>query len=354
MVTKAAQYLTLIAAAMMIIGFLGMPSVNIAAGDTWTKKADMPGSSFVSAAAAVDGKIYVFGGSLVGGITLGIFYEYDPANDEWKTKADIPTPRCRHSACAVNGKIYVIGGTPNNYGDDNLATVEEYDPATDTWTRKADMPTPRHSLATNVVDGKIYAIAGHKGSLAFDRAIPVPNVEVYDPATDTWEKREDMPYVPHYLVSTGVVDGKIYFARGSATYEYDPVTDTWKLDRARMPTTRIFARGAVANDRFYVISGYHGDFDITNRESVGLVVEAYDPFTDTWATRAPMVEREAEFGIAVSDGKIYTFGGLSVDMVVSTVEEYTPEGWPFPEDVVSSVTPKNKMATLWGDIKSIR
>jgi hypothetical protein len=121
-----------------------------------------------------------------------------------------------------------------------------------------------------------------------------------------------------------------------------------------MPTPRISARGAVVNDTFYVISGYHGDFNYANKESVGLVVEAYDPFTDTWATRAPMVEREAEFGIAVSDGKIYTFGGWNGEMVVSAVEEYTPEGWPFPEDVVSSVTPGNKIATLWGSIKRAR
>jgi N-acetylneuraminic acid mutarotase len=138
------QNLTLIATVLMIVGFLGMSSVVLAAGDTWTKKADMPVRAFESAAAAVDGKIYVFGGDSGPGTTLGTSYEYDPARDEWQIKADMPTPRLRHSACAVNGRIYVIGGTPNNFGDDVLATMEEYDPATDTWTRKADMPTPRH------------------------------------------------------------------------------------------------------------------------------------------------------------------------------------------------------------------
>jgi hypothetical protein len=38
--------------------------------------------------------------------------------------------------------------------------VEAYDPVTDTWTTKADMPAARALLSTSVVDGKIYAIGG--------------------------------------------------------------------------------------------------------------------------------------------------------------------------------------------------
>jgi len=39
--------------------------------------------------------------------------------------------------------------------------VEEYEPATDTWTRKTNMPTARCGLSTSVVDWKIYAIGGN-------------------------------------------------------------------------------------------------------------------------------------------------------------------------------------------------
>jgi N-acetylneuraminic acid mutarotase len=41
-----------------------------------------------------------------------------------------------------------------------LAVVEEYDPVTDKWTKKVDMPTGRKYLSTSVVNGKIYAIGG--------------------------------------------------------------------------------------------------------------------------------------------------------------------------------------------------
>ena len=42
-----------------------------------------------------------------------------------------------------------------------------YDPATDKWTEKPDMPTARQFLTTSAVGGKVYAIGG---------AIPAPNV----------------------------------------------------------------------------------------------------------------------------------------------------------------------------------
>jgi hypothetical protein len=55
-----------------------------------------------------------------------------------------------------------------------LSTVEEYDPATDRWTEKTDMPTARSWLSTSVVNRKIYAIGGCKNQNIL--AI----VEVYD------------------------------------------------------------------------------------------------------------------------------------------------------------------------------
>lgn len=66
------------------------------------------------------------------------------------------------AASVVNGKIYAIGGAYNN--SVIYSTVEEYDPVTDTWTYKEDMPTERVYLATSVFDGKIYAIGGYSYS----------------------------------------------------------------------------------------------------------------------------------------------------------------------------------------------
>jgi hypothetical protein len=57
-----------------------------------------------------------------------------------------------------------------------LSTVQEYDPVTDAWKNKANMPTARSGLSTNAVGGKIYAIGG----LANPAAMALSTVEEYD------------------------------------------------------------------------------------------------------------------------------------------------------------------------------
>ncbi len=86
----------------------------------------------------------------------------------------MPTPRWGLSTSAVNGKIYAVGGTPN--GREGLQSVEVYDPATNTWEKAPNIPTPRGNLSTNTVQGKVYAIGGSQGLLR--RALAT--VEAYD------------------------------------------------------------------------------------------------------------------------------------------------------------------------------
>ena len=97
------------------------------ATDTWERKADAPTArSWQSpTAGVVDGRIYVIGGDA--GPPDADVEEYDPATDTWTTRADMPTPRGALSTTALNGKIYVIGGTVTLFND-VLSTVEEYYP----------------------------------------------------------------------------------------------------------------------------------------------------------------------------------------------------------------------------------
>ncbi len=68
------------------------------------------------------------------------------AGDTWTYKAIMPTARGFVSGCVLDGKLYVIGGFPSHYSV--TAAVEMYDPATDAWTRRADMPAARCGHAT--------------------------------------------------------------------------------------------------------------------------------------------------------------------------------------------------------------
>jgi len=81
-----------------------------------------------------------------------------------------------------------------------------YDPATDTWTTKTNMPTERHQLAAAAIDGKLYVVGGWSWSLK-------TALEVYDPATDTWSTKANMPTSREGLAAAAI-DGKLYVVGG--------------------------------------------------------------------------------------------------------------------------------------------
>lgn len=145
--------------------------------DTWTTGYEpIPEPVAFASAAVVDNKIYLIGGrrnSLDPGNpdpddVLSTVYEYDPGANTWTQKADIPSPRPgeisgrnRAAAAVVDGKIYLMGGT--NYPDRWLDTVQVYDPAGSSggsWDTLNWMPSRRGELAAAAVGDTIYAFGG--------------------------------------------------------------------------------------------------------------------------------------------------------------------------------------------------
>ena len=349
---------------LMLIGLLGTASMSLGVGDTWTQKADMPTARHSASSAVVDGKIYAIGGWSSLGSRTAVVEQYDPAADIWTTRADMPTARSGVAAAAVDGIIYAVGGWPEGSGIE-LSTVEAYDPATDTWTTKADMPTARALSAIAVVDGKIYVIGG-VGGVAGETVQdnrPLSAVEVYDPATDTWTTKADMP-TARYFPAACVVDGRIYVFCGNTTWGvpdgfvptvevYDPATDTW-TQASDMPRARSHHAPAasVVDGKIYLIGG--SDWP---EAFMSPVVFVYDPATDTWTTAADFPTPRWDYTANVVDGKIYTIGGRIGEedaypnlSPVSTVEEFDP-GLP---GVISSVSPAEKLLETWGQIKKVQ
>ena len=90
-----------------------------------------------------------------------------------------------------------------------LTNVNEvYDPTTDTWETKESMPTPRSDLRANVVNGKIYLIGGHDPNVHFKPGASTHN-EVYDPATDSWSKKNLFQMLQAIMVQQSLVTGYI-------------------------------------------------------------------------------------------------------------------------------------------------
>ena len=204
-----------------------------------------------------------------------------------------------------------------------------------TWTNRADMPTGKMALSTSVADGVIYAIGGRTGGSAVE---VFASVAAYDPAADNWTTLTDMP-TPRFWHASGVVDGIIYVVGGtsnpsnavvlplSTVEAYDPATDTWTT-RAKLPTARYGLTISVVNGIIYAIGGMGF--------SPSPTVEAYDPSTDTWTTVAAMPTPRGWLTSSVDDGKVYVFGGLDSGLAgMSAAESYDPatNAWTTQSDM---------------------
>jgi N-acetylneuraminic acid mutarotase len=246
--------------------------------DSWIKKTGMPGARMGFGCTVMDGKIYAIGGGMVGSHCLADVLIYDPVTDTWASKAPLPKARMELAANTVNGKIYAIGGSLNTTGTLwGIPNVEEYDPATDTWIPKKNKPTAVWGLRTCVIEGKIYAIGGRTG----DGTYYV--VEVYDPENDSWEKLKGIG-IGSYFHSVSFFDGKIYIFGGwylctgspyDRVIEYDPVTQTG-IYKTRMPHTIAGHSSVVWENNIYLIGGTTTGHIFTPINTVYV----YDPVAD--------------------------------------------------------------------------
>lgn len=222
-------------------GFTSFEKFNTL-NNLWTSLPKLPFSFFSIRGATVGGNIYVFGGVL----NNNAVYRYDPSSGSWTKLHDMPSMDWMGMPAVVNNKVYIIGGH-NSSGA--LSTVLEYDPSTDTWNAsRTPMPTARYAPATAVYNNKIYVLGGNYGN---------NKNEVYDPTTNTWQSKADVPFDSAGWGVAGVINGKIYYtdSETSNMAVYTPETDSWSsLSGLTMP--RSYPTGETVNGRLYVIGGF--------------------------------------------------------------------------------------------------
>jgi len=295
----------------------------------WTRVASVPQYRLEAQGAAVDGKLYVFGGYSVN--TPGTYAPtdtmilYDPQTNIWRQLASRMPIGLSHAGVAVDGKdIYVAGGYPwNGYTSQYFATkdVWKFNVDSQIWTRMPSLPAARGAGALARVGRTLHFFFGvdqARNDVATHWVLDLDQV----PQGAGWVDANSVNPVPldyatNHLGAVTLND-KIYVVGGQKgkvdgdtrayLHVYDPATRIWTRLKD-MPATRshITASVFVLGNRIIVAGG--DEFAVP----VGSLF-AYDPARNVWEDMTPLglgatqytepITRKAGVAAAI-DGKIY-------------------------------------------------
>ncbi len=203
---------------------------------SWAFLSDMPVavSNNAVAAATVAGRTYVFSFAGIGAskdwddIHLNGF-RYDVEMGSWDAIPPLPDPvggKIAAAASTVKNKIYIIGGyhVASDYTETSSNKVHVYNPEINAYEPDGtDIPIPIDDHVQAVWrDSLIYVISG------WSNTANVPNVQIYNPATDTWMSGTPVPATSSWKVFGGsgvIVGDTIYYAGGAKSIgNFGPTT----------------------------------------------------------------------------------------------------------------------------------
>jgi N-acetylneuraminic acid mutarotase len=296
----------------------GSPSLP-AASNSWMMRRSLSPDRQVMAAGTINGIIYVAGGRHIEPITnrvrvLARVDAYNVATNTWSQVASMPGPREEpNGASVINGKLYVTGGRSNVVTPEQFfkptKTLFVYNPATNSWMRKADMPQAGCGGVQGVISGKLYVYmpsvrwcnpAGSGGDMA--------RFYQYNPSTNTWMSRATPPaealWSEAQIGAGGAINGKFYLVgHNSGLHVYDPTSNTWQT-RASMSASRSGMKATMLNGKLFLVGGHElrSDFPLPT-------LEVYNPMTNTWALKAPLPVGVSAGAAVTAEGRIYYVAG---------------------------------------------
>ncbi|MFK7771893.1 MAG: kelch repeat-containing protein [Saprospiraceae bacterium] len=231
---------------------------------------------------------------------------------QW-TSSTMPNARGQIISTSADGKLYIAGGSSNT---GYLPNILIYDIATDTWDQSILLEEARANVVTTIHGNKLFCAGG----IVWETSLEYPQVEIIDIVSKEIIQVDSLS-IPRILSSAVSVGNKVLFAGGfDITYIdftlseliafsrvdiYDVDTDTWITVELSEP--RGGMAHAVLGNKAYFAGGYKGNGEASSR------VDIYDASTDTWTT-AELSEARAFYGGGVeADGKVYFAGGLDAN-----------------------------------------
>ncbi|MCB0043958.1 MAG: hypothetical protein KDD92_00825 [Caldilineaceae bacterium] len=230
----------------------------------WTNGAPLPKPVANAAAAPLEGRVYVAGGSTVtddgGSLIYDHFWVYDPQENLWSSLGTLPVAVAGATLVADDASLYLLGGWD---GQQMRNDVWRYTPeaeagGTGTWELITRLDVARAFFGAAVVDREIYVAGGYDGQRDLDA------VSVYSLVTNTWR---DLPSMGTARSGHALVyDGLALFALGGGwhtdvfTHErYDPATGLWSNFPSPLEGEWRNLAAVAQGERLHLLGGWSGD-----------------------------------------------------------------------------------------------
>ena len=275
--------------------------------DAWQKQwqalGRLPGGNHDIFAAELDGILYTSGGATSGWgypAAQHLFDElwgYDPGMDVWRVVGHLPFPRCYNGVAVLDGEIWNVGGAI--HAEDNvrgrgprlpLNDVDIYNPSTDTWRLGPQLGTARQEPVVLTANGRIYAIGGADKDDALD------SVESIGPGEMEWRSEPSLP-LPMRQYAGCVLDGVIYVVSKAGAFSFEPQAAQW-IPLPPAPQLPQASQVAAHDGQVWVLGSYKTDQGYR-----------YSPADKTWQP-APDLPAPNSWGAAAElGGRLVVVGG---------------------------------------------
>lgn len=269
---------------------------------------DMPGGRKGMSAVALDGKIWLLGGSQNMHGELNSVAIYDPLTDAWQQEGPaFQYARDNATAQVYDGRIYIFGG---RHDSEIVSAVEMFDANAGYWQTVSEMPAPRFGLTSVVVDSAIWLIGGSEQNSSSSQ-----RVDIYYPASNRWEQGPSLATgrssaMAALIQGTVYVFGGFYFGPVSGYEKYDPGAGAWQM-AGSMPSP-MAASGYAGDGSTMWLAGGMGSGGMTDQ------VLRFDG--QSWTPTATLTRAKSECAAVVFDGRLYVFGGQAGHMMGGTVD----------------------------------
>jgi len=321
------------AAVMLGTGWLSaLGAVLVAAGAqalefTWEELAPLPVSRGGHAAAWLDGRLIVMGGTTWQGEQkrwLSQVEAYAARSRAWETIGQLPHPLADAAAAERRQQRWLIGGADRTTTFDTVWRVR-LDGDRLVCIPDQPLPEPRAYASAQFVGSALHVIGGATDANNLSTARPTQLIRSSPTEGTPWRRGPDLPAQPRVLAASAVLQGAIYLFGGcyqdgaqavrnlAETWRYDPRLQQWR----RCADAPWAARGweAVALDgrRALLLGGYvaspEEDRDQGPEFGFSDRVLLYDATTDRFERLGQQPMAAIGSAPVLHEGVVYLTGG---------------------------------------------